>query len=381
MLATDKGQADVCEMLLSRKANVNHTDKLNNRTALMYGCSSSYTSDELEGTAVEVLLQGRADVNLRTQDARTPLMLAANAGYKDICCLLLEYKADVNAQASTAEVDHKAMHMHHKVVSTFFKGENSTSLKDFMSHTRKREYEEDIFAMSEPETPLMNVEPDTLYGSWHGEVGEQPLSPAYVISEETSQKLQDMGKLQEDSIETTATDGFMEEPELQEPRLSGRLSLQEALSEGSEYEREATGFTPPPHLFLSKVAALRKRDMCPPPKSEEELEKIQKQSERLRLLQRDHGGTFDTALTLAARQGHVRICQLLLVYGADINAKDKSGEAAVEIAAREGHHEVCKVLAGGNLAEGIHENALRLARAHGNEGATAALRGYEVLAA
>jgi hypothetical protein len=383
MIAASKGQQDVCDMLLSKKANVNHADDLNGRTALMYGCSSSESPE-----TIAVLLDGRADANRRTEDARTALMMAADVGSCDTCLVLLTHKADVNAQAASSEVCHKAMGMHSEVVSTFFKGHNSNVLQDYVHLKRQLAYEED-FLMSEGhpeeghESPGIND-----YMAWNEQVGEEPLSPGYVLPSQFGSNTSAKWKEQvlEASVETSATTGFGEGQSFMEfsSVMAGNYQSldcwQETLSEEPP-ERNATGFTPPPGLFLSKVAPLRKQDMVKEPMSEEEHANARKETEHLRQLKQAHGGSFDTALTIAARRGDEKVCELLLVHQADVNLKDSSGETAVEIAAKQGHHEVCKVLLRNNPPEEIQQSALRLARAYGKEGSTAVLCGYDVLAA
>lgn len=402
MMAASHGQAAICDMLLAKKASVNHVDDLNGKTALMYGCSSSASSDwkEVGGglDAIAVLLEGRADVNFRTVEAQTALMMAAAGGRRDVCYLLLEGKADVNLQASTSEVCHKTMNMSKQVVGTFFKGHDSNPMSNFLRYVRRLDEMEDQLSLAEgpesgsPDSPNAND-----YIMWNEQAGDEPLTPGYVMPEHQ----QDAWK-HDISVDTTASAGFSTVSE--EFSTSGDPSpksqhfrsfdCNQAFSLASlddwgrlseePPERRETGFTPEriyPDLFLSSVAPLRKKDLAKEPLTDEELQKVKQQAEGLRKMKRSHGGTSDTALTLAARQGHVNVCELLLVYQADVNMKDKSGDSAIEIAGREGHHEVCQILLRSNPSEEILRSALALSTAFGKEGAAAVLRGYEVLAA
>jgi ankyrin repeat protein len=62
--------------------------------------------------------------------------------------------------------------------------------------------------------------------------------------------------------------------------------------------------------------------------------------------------TGETALHLAAGEGHLEIVKLLLEHGADVNAKT-AYETALHLAAGEGHLEIVKLL----LEHGADVNA------------------------
>lgn len=64
-----------------------------------------------------------------------------------------------------------------------------------------------------------------------------------------------------------------------------------------------------------------------------------------------HGGW--TVLMFAAREGNLRIAEVLVENAADINAKGREGETALTISAEGGHVEVAKVL----LTKGANVNA------------------------
>ena len=50
-----------------------------------------------------------------------------------------------------------------------------------------------------------------------------------------------------------------------------------------------------------------------------------------------------TALMRAATQGHVEVCELLVNYGCDVNAKNSLGMTALYMAACAGHTDCCQV--------------------------------------
>ena len=60
-----------------------------------------------------------------------------------------------------------------------------------------------------------------------------------------------------------------------------------------------------------------------------------------------------TALIWAAYQGHAEVVELLLMKGANVNARDKDGTTALMCAARRGYIEITELL----LNYGINVNA------------------------
>lgn len=54
--------------------------------------------------------------------------------------------------------------------------------------------------------------------------------------------------------------------------------------------------------------------------------------------------TKDTALTIAAEKGHLKFVQLLIEYGAQLDAKNKKGSTALWLACHNGHLEVVQTL-------------------------------------
>lgn len=53
---------------------------------------------------------------------------------------------------------------------------------------------------------------------------------------------------------------------------------------------------------------------------------------------------YNTPLILAAVNGHLSIVEILLEYGADLNAKNRQGSTALELSCRKGYFEISKVL-------------------------------------
>lgn len=61
----------------------------------------------------------------------------------------------------------------------------------------------------------------------------------------------------------------------------------------------------------------------------------------------------DTALIVAAREGHFEICKELLKHGASVSTKNKWGSTAIHVASGYGHREIVLLLAinGANVNE------------------------------
>jgi hypothetical protein len=81
------------------RVDVNQRDD-SNHTALSWTC---YFPDNAK--SVEALLRKGADPTIATHDGRTPLMIAAYAGYSDIALLLLRCPSTATATASASDTD------------------------------------------------------------------------------------------------------------------------------------------------------------------------------------------------------------------------------------------------------------------------------------
>ena len=64
---------------------------------------------------------------------------------------------------------------------------------------------------------------------------------------------------------------------------------------------------------------------------------------------------YGTPLMIAAAKGHIKICELLLSYGASVDAESGDNHlTALHFAAEKGHKEVCQLL----LENGANKNAI-----------------------
>lgn len=340
MVAAEKGATDAVKLLLARGAQVNAREQVHSRTPLMYACGPGGCLRSAPAVVAELLAAG-ADVDARDASARTALMLAAERGATGAADVLLEGKAGVNLRSVTEAPSVKAMGLRKKVVDAFIEGKSKNVLLDFCAIRRRTEAEE--FAARQAEEQQ----------KW-----EQEWQAMYASSEA-------VGVDGEDDVEDEARyqAGWGEEEEDEE-----------------EDDREASVYGEG-NVFISKVAPLRASDMARGSIVGEELAARRARSAFLRKIERKQGGTGDTALTLAAKGGHARTCELLLFYDADPLAVDGFGEAPLAAAARLGHLDTCQALLRSIPDPAAQQEALQVAEAHSREACATLLRGYAVLAA
>lgn len=85
--AASLGNADIVEMLIRRKVDLNHRDNLGN-SALFYAATDAYLD------IVEMLLDAGADKDIENRQGLTPLMAAASKGHVQVVEIMLARGAD-----------------------------------------------------------------------------------------------------------------------------------------------------------------------------------------------------------------------------------------------------------------------------------------------
>lgn len=90
--AATRDDTAAVQALLSKGANVNARDASNGKTALFVASDYGYRD------VVQILLDQKASVNVKTNLGATALMAAAFKGHDDVVKLLIERHADVNAK-------------------------------------------------------------------------------------------------------------------------------------------------------------------------------------------------------------------------------------------------------------------------------------------
>lgn len=88
----DSGNPKMCKFLIDRGANVNLKNKDNGNSPLHISILTH--RDDL----ANILIKGKADVDLKNNDGDTPLHLAADYGLVKICQMLLDHRANINAK-------------------------------------------------------------------------------------------------------------------------------------------------------------------------------------------------------------------------------------------------------------------------------------------
>mmetsp|Transcript_120222 Transcript_120222/g.221110 ORF Transcript_120222/g.221110 Transcript_120222/m.221110 type:complete len:400 (-) Transcript_120222:26-1225(-) len=352
MVAAQKGRADVCASLIERRASPDAHDGLDQSTALMYAVRnpSGRASEEV----VEALLAGGAAVDLRDNRAHTALLVAAEVGNSGAALLLLEYGADAEAVAHLGGVAVTEAALKDQVVNTFLHGNTGNAVQSYMKYRRTRDEQElkDALGGADPE----EVQP---WVSFENSMADRKLG-------------QTLHKVRSESGSPEQAPPGLRKESLQPDRY-------EDGSEGSEeYEDEGEDEIRLSKYHLSRVAPLRPRDYAKPPLEPEELSVLREEAEALRQVVAHPKGSGDTALTIAARGGHADLCELLLRYSRDgaVSTPGRNAETALCAAAREGHVEAVRVLLSAYPAPEVHQDALRIAEAHGQEGTARVLRGY-----
>jgi ankyrin repeat protein len=87
-----RGLTEAVEILLNAGANIEAKTRIEEKTALLLA------ADEGHADVVQVLLNRKADVNTRNRNGQTPLMLAAAGGHLEVVRALLAHGADVTVQ-------------------------------------------------------------------------------------------------------------------------------------------------------------------------------------------------------------------------------------------------------------------------------------------
>lgn len=91
MLAAEKGYAEIIDMLLDYKANINSRDKFN-RNALFYAIESNAENPDI----VSTLIEHNVDVNCEAKNKVTPMIIAIEKDYLKVAQLLLDNNAFVH---------------------------------------------------------------------------------------------------------------------------------------------------------------------------------------------------------------------------------------------------------------------------------------------
>lgn len=343
MMAARQGNTGLCGKLLHSRANADAQDKTARSTAMMHACRHRAGAGL---QVLETLLSHRASMEVRDAAGRSALMVAAEAGSIEAVGLLLDHRADVNAAAalhpgvpSPQNVGLKSR----RAVNTYVLGHDGNAMDGYMHHCRRVQAEHDELQQALEERGLPNNRAGT-------EDGERLLI-----------------RLGSGSGSSSTSSARGEAPDHDQ-------SSEEESSEGSHED----------HYFisgyLSKAAPMRPRDMAHHRHYDSTvMEALKNQTAAIRQVKLRPESSGDSALAIAARNGHVDICRLLLARAANAGHQDAMDDSALSFAARCGNVEACRILleSAPPPSPKVLDGALRNAITHGEEAVAEMLHTYD----
>ena len=294
IVAASHGHAQVCKILLKAEANLNATNPFQ-RNALHVACRAGQIEVVRILSAYKQLLESKA------QDELTPLLVAAWLGHVQVCAVLLEAGADINAIHSSGK---NALHLaceggDIKVVQLFAKYRHLRIAKDKKGSTPL------ILAQSFKKTEiakLLQKEEEKI----HQELLEFLCSTSIAKSEYDLKSLSANANSSDSSGNLTTVPTISILPTNLKD-MKNELSLHAAAEEGN-------------------------------------VEKIQQQLKINPNSLESRNKNGDTPLIVAASYGHAIVCAVLLKAGANVNATNRFERNALYSACKAGKIEVVQIL-------------------------------------
>ena len=312
MFAVERGHEEVCKLLLSKGAEVDAKND-NGARALILGAFNNHKE------ICKLLLDTKARANAQDNNGITALILAAKNGYKEVCELLLDKGAIVNiadndgmrALILAAEDGHRELCellLERGAEVNAADNDGSTALmiaaqnghKEICELLIEKGAEVNVADKYEGAALIFAVE------RGHEEVCELLLTRGAKANTTNTRGTQALilaamhgyGKVCEMLLERGA--------EIEAANEFGLRALMMAANNG---HREVY------NLLIEKGAEVNAAD-----------------------------NDGSTVLIFAARNGHKEICELLLKRGAEVNVADRYGKTALMMAAYNGQKEVCELL-------------------------------------
>lgn len=301
----------------------------------MYGCRCV---GDTSASTVTVILEGTADVNMCDRAGKTSLMVAAEAGNHGAIMALLNSRADVAAAVGT-DFSQDFLGLNRCTVDAFARRTSTTVLDKYIQRQRRQIREAEEMAEEELRTdPYMGSSPGGAVTEMHT-VGLQNSLSEFNIPEESEGEVEEQLK-----------------------------SFEEETSSCRESRAHNI-------IYLSRVCPCRPKDLAKP-SDEDKLARLSKPTS-FQDIAGYSSGTGETAIVMAAREGHAEVCEELIQHGAD----PSYGTTALSAAAFGGHVEVCHMMVRSGPSTGDVFAAIKVAELRGHDLAARTLRGYEVFSA
>lgn len=372
MIAANNGNQDIVEELLEAGADPNLTLKDSKLSALMTAAKKGYLE------IVQLLLAAGADPTAKSKDGKTAVQFAAEVNQKEVIKLILSYLQFMNAfegmdlEGAIALVHEKA---HDAVLKPLF--ENSLFMKRLVNDLIKRFYpqstsEDRITVALRLDTPgsIHLIKDDAIHGV--------PLLIYHSIYRhpELVKKLIDAGAdVNAHDLEGQTAIMYAiatKDPELITLLINADADLFAHKHGGKSVLSFATDTGDPALVMMIVKAQLIQLIKSYKSISDEAIAHIQKYIEDVpsikRFLTVEYKSNYgESALELAAQNGHEKLVKILLAAGADPNAKDHFGQTALMETAYRNVAIVKELLQAGadpNLQDDRGKTALRNAAIH-----------------
>lgn len=340
--ASTVGHEATVQVLLQNGANVNSKDK--------YGNSALHWAVSFEGV-VRMLLEKGSDVDAKNDIGQTPLIWSAQSGSPTVTAILLDHNADVNLQdvAGLTPLHKAVLGGFESIVQLLLKHGADPKMKDEDGwtplHCAVVKKHDDLVQLLKVRVEDGQSTVDSLTSQLHDAKNKA------ILTRLADKKAQ--GSTALTGLRYAAQEGQV-----------GRI--QSMLEKGADINAsDAGGFTALELAVFQgqmKAAEVLLENGADPNKrgSDEKLPlawAIEGNNESMVRLLIEHGANVHTSIDgftfmhLAVDFGNIAIVQSLIDAGADIQAKDQSGQAAIHTAAVNGRDKIALVLieAGANI--------------------------------
>ncbi len=133
MDAAEAGSLDALNILIEAKANLNAQEKEHGWTAVM----NAVVSKKDDTKALKILIDAGADLDLKTKDGKTALMIAARRGKIDALKMLIAAKAGLNHQDNDGRtaIMNALIHAHSEAFKLLIEAGADLNLQELKGNT------------------------------------------------------------------------------------------------------------------------------------------------------------------------------------------------------------------------------------------------------